>query len=51
MSTTDDDQLFGPSTLKVPFVAIRHVQTSGSLPAVSDNGRKTIRVTRKPGKK
>jgi hypothetical protein len=26
----------------------RHVQTSGSLPALSDNSKKTIRVT-KPG--
>lgn len=30
---------------------MRHVQTSGSLPALSDNSKKTIRVTRKPGKK
>lgn len=29
----------------------RHVQTSGSLPALSNNTKKTIRVTRKPGKK
>lgn len=30
---------------------MRHVQTSGSLPALSDNSKKTIRVSKTGGKK